>query len=115
MSGISERRSRAILEEAKQEMSAGRYALARSRLTELVTRRPTWAEALYNLGICEQARNRPDAALEIFERVPLDSEWTGWSDVRRARLEMDRGRFTECERLLRRAATRAGPHVAEAR
>src|SRR5262245_53045648 len=84
ISGISERRSRALLEEAKQEMSAGRYALARSRLTELVARRPSWAEALYHLGICEQARKRPDAALETFERVPPDSEWTGWSLVRRS-------------------------------
>ena len=35
--------------------------------------------------------------------------------MRRSRLEMDRGRFAECERLLRQAAERAGPHVAEAR
>ena len=101
--------------EAKQEMSAGRFGLARKQLTELVARWPGWGEALYQLGVCEQARNRPEAAIEMFERVPPDSEWTGWSDVRRSRLEMDRGRFTECERLLRQGAARAGPHVAEAR
>ena len=55
------------------------------------------------------------AALEVLERVPPGSSWSGWSDVRRSRLEMDRGRFTECERLLRQAARLPGPHVAEAR
>jgi tetratricopeptide (TPR) repeat protein len=112
---IMERRSRALLEQAKQDMSAGRYTLARTRLAELVARRPGWDEALYQLGVCEQARNRPAAALEVLERVPPDSPWSGWSDVRRSRLEMDRGRFAECERLLRQAARLPGPHVAEAR
>lgn len=115
ISTLSERRFQAELEEAKQEISAGRFALARSRLTELVARRPGWGEALYQLGVCEQARNRPDAAFEVFGRVPADSKWIGWSDVRRSRLEMDRGRFTECESLLRQSAERAGEHVAEAR
>ena len=46
---------------------------------------------------------------------PSGSSWSGWSDVRRSRLEMDRGRFAECERLLRQAARLPGPHVAEAR
>jgi tetratricopeptide (TPR) repeat protein len=115
ISTMAERRSRAELEQAKREMSAGRFALARKRLTELVARRPVWGEALYNLGVCEQARSRPDLALEIFGRVPVDSKWIGWSDVRRSRLEMDRGRFAECERLLRKSAERAGEHVAEAR
>jgi enediyne biosynthesis protein E4 len=112
---VMERRSRALLEQAKQDMSAGRYALARSRLIKLVAQRPAWDEALYHLGVCEQARNRPAAALEILERVPHDSPWSGWSDVRRSRLEMDRGRFVECERLLRQGARLPGPHVAEAR
>ena len=115
MAKMAERRSRALLEEAKHEMSAGRFGLARKQLTELVARWPSWGEALYQLGVCEQARNRPEAAIAMFERVPPDSEWTGWSDVRRSRLEMDRGRFTECERLLRQGRRRAGTHVAEAR
>ncbi len=112
---VMERRSHAQLEEAKQEMNAGRYSLARTRLAELVAGRPGWDEALYQLGVCEQARNRPAAALEMLERVSPDSPWSGWSNVRRSRLEMDRGRFTECEKLLRQGAKRPGPHVAEAR
>ena len=112
---VAQRRSRALLERAKQEMSEGRYGLARRRLSELVARWPGWDEALYHLGVCEQARHRPEAAIEVFSRVPPDSRWTGWSDVRRSRLEMDRGRFSECEALLRRGAQRPGLHVAEAR
>jgi enediyne biosynthesis protein E4 len=112
---VMERRSRALLEAAKQDLSAGRTALARSRLTDLVAQRPGWDEALYHLGVCEQARNRPAVALEILERVGPDSPWSGWSHVRRSRLEMDLGRFTECEKLLRKGAQMPGPHVAEAR
>ena len=112
---VADRRYRAQLEEAKQDMTAGRYDLARSRLAELLDWRPGWDEALYHLGACEQARNRPAAAIEIFKRVPPGSLWSGWSDVRRSRLELERGRFTQCESLLRRSARVPGSHVAEAR
>jgi len=110
-----ERRCRALLEQAKAEMSAGRYGKARGRLTELLERRPGWDEAWYNLGVCEQSRDRTETALAAFERVPPGSSWSGWSEVRRSRLEMNRGRFAESENLLIRAAGIPGSHVAEAR
>jgi tetratricopeptide (TPR) repeat protein len=110
-----DRKLRAQLAEATQAMSEGRYASARSRLVSLLESRPGWDEAVYNLGICEQARNRADTAIAAFERVSPRSPWAGWSAVRRSRLEMDRGRFAECERLLLEAAAIPGPHVAEAR
>ncbi|MFI5457798.1 MAG: FG-GAP-like repeat-containing protein [Isosphaerales bacterium] len=112
---VEDRTCRALLAEAKQEMSAGRYATAQSRLVALVARRPGWDEAVYNLGVCEQARDHDKLAIEAFERVSPDSPWAGWSDVRRSRLEMDRGRFAECENLLVHAAAIPGPHVAEGR
>src|SRR5262245_54183757 len=59
ISTMDERRARSELEAAKKEMSAGRFSLARNRLTDLVARRPSWGDALYQLGVCEQARNRP--------------------------------------------------------
>ena len=99
-----------LLEEARREMDGGRYGSARARLNELLSRRPEWDEARYNLGVCEQARQRVQAAWDAFERVPTDSPWAGWSDVRRSRIAMDRGRFSECEDLLLRAAARPGPH-----
>jgi tetratricopeptide (TPR) repeat protein len=112
---IEDRKYRGWLAEAKLEIEAGRYATARSRLVELVARRPYWDEAVYNLGVCEQARDHPEQAIEAFARVSPGSPWSGWSDVRRSRLEMDRGRFAECENLLVHAAATAGPHVAESR
>jgi len=112
---LAERRYQADLAAAVTDMNAGRYAKARSRLTELVAQRPTWGEAAYQLGVCEQARGRTEAALDALARVPRDSERAGWSDVRSSRLEMDRGRFARCEELLVLAAATAGSHVAEAR
>ncbi len=112
---LVEGRYQADLASAVEDMKAGRYAKARSRLTDLVARRPAWGEATYQLGVCEQARGRPEAALAAFARVPRNSEQAGWSDVRSSRLEMDRGRFARCEELLLLAAATAGSHVADAR
>ncbi len=96
-------------------MDGGRYGTARARLSELLSRRPDWDEARYNLGVCELARQRVQAAWDAFEQVSKDSQWAGWSEVRRSRIAMDRGRFSECEELLLGAAARPGPHTAEAR
>ncbi len=112
---VEDRRCRGLLEEARREMDGGRYGAARARLNELLSRRPEWDEARYNLGVCEQSRQRVQAAWDAFERVPKDSPWAGWSDVRRSRIAMDRGRFSDCEDLLFRATARPGPHRAEAR
>ena len=71
---VSERRSRTALELAKEDLSAGRIAVARGRLTELVAQRPDWDEALYHLGVCEQARNRPamrSRSSSVFPPAPL--------------------------------------------
>ena len=95
--GVMERRARAVLEEAKQDLGAGRIALARVALPSSLLGDLAGTKPFINWAICEQARNRPDAALEILERIPRASPWSGWSDVRRSRIEMDRGRFTECE------------------
>ena len=109
------RRFLALLEEAKREIAGERFGSARVRLSELLARRPGWDEAWYNLGVCEQARQRSQAAWDAFDHVSAGSDWAGWSDVRRSRIAMDRGRFAECEELLIRAAKNPGPHVAEAR
>jgi tetratricopeptide (TPR) repeat protein len=112
---LEQRRQSAELTTAVTDMKAGRYAIARSRLSQLVARRPAWAEAIFELGVCEQVRGQAEAALAAFARVPRDSEWAGWSDVRSSRIEMDRGHFARCEELLLRANGLPGPHVAEAR
>src|SRR5579883_2385098 len=112
---VDDRRCRDLLAEALREMDLGHYNMAHRRLGDVLARRPGWDEARYHLGVCEQARHRLQAAWEAFAAVAPDSPWAGWSDVRRSRIAMDRGRFAECEELLLRAAARPGPHVAEAR
>ncbi len=109
------RRCLNLLEEAKREVAGEHFGSARVHLSELLARRPGWDEAWYNLGVCEQARQRPQAAWDAFNRVSAKSDWAGWSDVRRSRIAMDGGRFSECEDLLIRAARTPGPHMAEAR
>ena len=88
---------------------------ARTLLARLLDRRPDWDEAWYELGVCEQARGRIEQALEAWSRIPESSAWFGWVATRRSRIEMDRGRFDDAERLLRAAGARPGEHQAEAR
>ncbi len=112
---VEDRRCRAVLADAVREMDGGSYDSAHRHLSDVLARRPDWDEARYQLGVCEQAQHRVQAAWNAFARVSPDSAWAGWSDVRRSRIAMDRGRLAECEGLLLRAAARPGPHVAEAR
>ena len=110
-----EARLQLLLADARKEMAQGRYALARTALIDLLDRRPRWDEAAYELGVCEAARKRPLAAIEAWAQIPETSSLSGWAQVRRSRIEMDRGRWVDCEALLRSAAGRLGPHRAEAR
>lgn len=103
------------LEQARREMEQGRFGTARAALQELLAHRPGWDEAAYELGVCELARGRVQAALAAWERIPEGSPKTGWVEVRRSRIAMNEGRWTECESLLRMAAARPGGHRAEAR
>ena len=115
LQSVLERRARAELEVAKQDLTRGRYALARNRLAELISRRPGWDEAC----ITWEFASRPATGRRSRARRFWSESRSGRAGRRGAmsamRLELDRGRFSECERLLRRAAGVTGPHVAEAR
>ena len=110
-----DRRCRELLQTARQDMEQGRYARARSALQEALTRRPGWDEAVYELGVCELARGRIQPALDTWARLPEGSPQMGWVEVRRSRIAMNSGRWSDCEDLLRGAAARPGPHQGEAR
>jgi tetratricopeptide (TPR) repeat protein len=110
-----QRRDRAELASARAAMDQGRYGAARILLAGLLDRNPAWDEAAYELGVCELARGRGRAALEAWQSVPERSPWAGWVEVRRSRMEMDQGRYSDCEALLRSAADRPGSHRGEAR
>ncbi len=104
-----------MLATARQEMEQGRFAKARSVLQELLVRCPGWDEASYELGVCELARGRTQLALDAWAKIPDGSAQMGWVEVRRSRMAMNQGHWSDCEDLLRAAAARPGPHRGEAR
>src|SRR5260370_15993981 len=95
-----ERRDRAELARAERELSAGRLALAREIAEGRLARRGDDGEALLLLGRCEEARGQLALALAAWERVPTRSPSFVAATVRRARVLLDAGRFSEAEALL---------------
>ena len=55
------RRFQAELAQARDEMGAGLFTLARSRLVRLSSNHPEQPEIAYQLGRCEAARGRPES------------------------------------------------------
>jgi thioredoxin-like negative regulator of GroEL len=108
------RAERAALEQAKDDMRAGRLAGARRQLVELAQRHPGRGEIEFHLGVCELALGRVEPALAAFGRVPPDSEHAGWAAVHRAGVEVKRGRLDEAESLYAAGLARPGAHVPEA-
>src|SRR5206468_1464428 len=86
-------RCRAALDLAKREMARGLHGAAAGRLVRLSSRWPGWGEVGYLLGVCETSAGRPDAALAAWARVPAGSAFFMPAALRRAQVEMDRGRF----------------------
>jgi tetratricopeptide (TPR) repeat protein len=109
------RRLHTALEQAKRDLAAGRYARAHRALAELAAQWPADGEVAYQLGLCQQARGRTDAALAAWARVPTDSPFAGWAAARRARVEMSRGRLAAAEALLIQSLEHPGSHRDEAR
>ena len=64
------RRWRSALEQAKRDLAEGRYAMARKELVELAAHWSADGEVAYELGRCEQARGRTEAAVAAWARVP---------------------------------------------
>jgi enediyne biosynthesis protein E4 len=108
---VASHRFRAELAEARKEMEAGLLALARKRLTRLAEQRPEEAEVAYQLGRCEAARGRREAALDAWARIPADSPWAAPAALEFARAAIPMGRITEAERFLRTALQRPGLEV----
>jgi tetratricopeptide (TPR) repeat protein len=94
------RADRAELEQARRDVAEGRPAIARRRLTDLVRRRPAWDEAHYQLGLCEEARGQPDAALAAWSHVSAASPWNRKSAIARARILTYVGRYADAETVL---------------
>ena len=104
-------RFRGELAEAREEMEAGLFDLARKRLSRLAEERPDQAEVAYQLGRCEAARGKMDAALKLWARIPPDSPWAAPAAVEFAQAAIPLGRLTEAERVLRSALRSASPEL----
>jgi predicted Zn-dependent protease len=96
---------------AREEMGAGLFALAQTRLTQLTVDRPGEPEVAYQLGCCEAARARPDAALGIWARIPPESRWAAPAALGFAQTALALGRITEAEQILRAAMRRPTPEL----
>src|SRR6516162_10061562 len=99
---------RSVLEQADQEMAAGRFSEARRRLSGLPTRWMTPDEVNYRLGLCEGSLGHDEAALEAWGRLPAESPLAEAAAVNSAAVEMNRGRFGAAEPILMRAWRRPG-------
>ena len=96
-------RYRTALVEIREQVQAGRHAVAARNLAAVLAWEPGSDEAAYLLGLCEKARGRTEAADEAWARVPPGSRFAPPAIAGRAAIEVDRGRCADAERLLTRA------------
>jgi tetratricopeptide (TPR) repeat protein len=115
LNALESRRLRQELAEARREIAVGQYNSALQRLKEVGARRPGWDEVRYQVGVCEQGRGRPEAALAAWAEVPQWSRFAGLAAVQRARADLARGRLGDAEDELEAVVSRLGTHAAEAR
>lgn len=95
---------------ARLDYDAGQHASAIRRLQEVVAREPTFVRAHDNLGLCYEALNQPDEAIQHYrEAVRLnrldDKGPSGWPALNFGILLRSRGDIDEAESLFREALT----------
>jgi enediyne biosynthesis protein E4 len=105
------RRFQAELSQAQEEMGAGLFALAQSRLARLATVHPNDPEIALQLGRCEAARGQTEAALKNWARIPPESRWAAPAALDFAQTAMPLGQITESERILSAAMRRPSPEL----
>jgi predicted Zn-dependent protease len=97
------RRHRLAIAEVKAEIREARYGTAARKLDALLAREPDWAEAVYLLGTCEQARGRGPQAAKAWTRVPPGSAFGSRAIQGLMDLEVQAGRLADAERLILKA------------
>ena len=113
-SRVSERRYRRELSEANREMASGLHQLARQHFSALAAQRPNEAEAVYQLGLCEEILGHSQSAEALWSRIPATSLFAHKAALARARLLMNAGRFTLAETLLSSIPRQGGPEGEQA-
>jgi tetratricopeptide (TPR) repeat protein len=100
-----DRRYTGSMAEIKAEIMAGRYALACRNLEELLSwKADPDGELVYNLGSCELARGRDQAAEKAWARVVPGSAFVERAIRGRMRLRNKAGRLAAAEQLVKAAA-----------
>jgi enediyne biosynthesis protein E4 len=96
-------RYQSALAEVNAQMASGRNGLAAQNLVALLASKPDSDEALYLLGVCENARGRAREAFEAWARVPPDSPLWVQAIYRCRELRVERGRLADAEQILKLA------------
>ncbi len=115
LSWAETRRCERELDQAKGEMAGGLHHLARQRLADLAPRRPSWGEAAYLLGACEESLGHPQAAETAWSRVEADSPFAAKAVLGRVRILTNAGRLSPAEELLTSLADNHGPDALQVR
>ena len=100
----AQQRYRRAMTEIDKQMAAGKYGMAARNLVNLLAWKPSSDEADYLLGICEQARGRPQEATAAWSRVTPGSAFAHRAILARMRLFYDSGRCADAEQLINDAA-----------
>ena len=100
------RQFRSTLDQAKQEIAAGRYGTAWKRLSGLSNSRDAAGEVDYQLGICEVYRGHTDQARAAWDRVPPDGPFGARATLQCAMLAMSTGQLSQAEEMLQAAVRR---------
>ena len=98
-------RHRAALVEIRKQVQAGRHGTAARNLAELLALEPGSDQAMYLLGVCENARGRAAAAKAAWARIPPGSSFAAQAILARATVLVDEGRLADAERLIEQALT----------
>jgi tetratricopeptide (TPR) repeat protein len=112
---LNEHRFRSRLEGAKALLLETKPDAARRILRELAGDRPGDWDVLYHLGLAEQARGRPEAAVEVWSRIPMDAPQGGLARFYQARVAIQRGQLARGEDLLKESLRATGPQLDDAR
>lgn len=97
---IAARRLRAELDQVKSDLQSNLFSTARERLLRLEKEFPGNGEVEYQLGVCEEARDRREEAMRAWSRVPAQSPFASVAAAKRATILTNLGRYSEAESVL---------------
>ncbi len=103
---IRDRSRRALLEEARQAISEGRFAVAQKQLSRLGKTWTGGGEVDLLLGECELARGQREIALAAWASVPRSSPFFARAALLRATHLLNSGRYRTAEQVLLEALER---------